>query len=131
LVAQVLQGRGVATLLLELLTSEEQVIDGQTREYRFDIDRLGRRVVAGIDWTATQPIVAGLPIGRHPNSDSSDQPRRFLERQRLQRALRRTPVRNGVIRAHACMSVDFPDPDGPVSEMNAPASTSRATPRRA
>ena len=39
-VAQVLQGGGYATLLLDLLTREEEAIDERTREYRFDVDRL-------------------------------------------------------------------------------------------
>ena len=61
-VAQVLQGGGYATLLLDLLTRQEEAIDEQTREYRFDIDRLGHRVVAAIDWTASHPQVAHLPV---------------------------------------------------------------------
>ena len=61
-VAQILQGGGFATLLLDLLTREEEAIDEQTREYRFDVDRLGHRVVAAIDWTASDPTVAPLSI---------------------------------------------------------------------
>ncbi|MCC7179735.1 MAG: dienelactone hydrolase family protein [Acidobacteria bacterium] len=61
-VAEVLQDGGFATLLLDLLTPSEEAIDVQTREFRFDIDRLGRRVVAAVDWAATDPRVAGLPI---------------------------------------------------------------------
>jgi putative phosphoribosyl transferase len=61
-VAQVLQVGGYATLLLDLLTRQEDVIDEQTREYRFDVDRLGHRVVAAIDWTASHPQVARLPV---------------------------------------------------------------------
>ena len=61
-VAQVLQGGGYATLLLDLLTRQEEVIDERTREYRFDIDRLGHRVVAAIDWTSSHPQVARLPV---------------------------------------------------------------------
>jgi dienelactone hydrolase len=61
-VAQALQGGGCATLLLDLLTRQEDVIDEQTREYRFDVDRLGLRVVAAIDWTASHPTVARLPV---------------------------------------------------------------------
>jgi dienelactone hydrolase len=61
-VAQVLQTGGYATLLLDLLTRQEDVIDERTREYRFDVDRLGRRVVAAIDWTASHPEVARLPV---------------------------------------------------------------------
>ncbi len=61
-VAQVLQAGGYATLLLDLLTRQEDAIDEQTREYRFDVDRLGHRVVAAIDWTAGHPQVARLPV---------------------------------------------------------------------
>ncbi|MGE0462990.1 MAG: dienelactone hydrolase family protein [Vicinamibacterales bacterium] len=61
-VAEVLQNGGFATLMLDLLTPAEEAIDVQTREFRFDIDRLGRRVVAAVDWAATDPRVAGLPI---------------------------------------------------------------------
>ena len=61
-VAQVLQAGGYATLLLDLLTRQEDAIDEQTREYRFDVDRLGHRVVAAIDWTASHQQVARLPV---------------------------------------------------------------------
>ena len=60
-VAEVLQGGGQATLLLDLLTHQEDVIDVQTREYRFDVERLGRRVVAALDWAASHPQAASLP----------------------------------------------------------------------
>ena len=61
-VAQVLQGGGFATLLLDLLTRQEDAIDEQTREFRFDVERLGHRVVAALDWTASHPQVARLPV---------------------------------------------------------------------
>ena len=61
-VAQVLQAGGFATLLLDLLTRDEEAIDEQTREYRFDVDRLGHRVIAAIDWTASDPKVTRLSI---------------------------------------------------------------------
>jgi dienelactone hydrolase len=62
-VAETLQDGGFATLLLDLLTRDEEAIDLQTREYRFDIDRLGYRVVAAIDWAAGESAVSGLPVG--------------------------------------------------------------------
>jgi putative phosphoribosyl transferase len=61
-VAQVLEEGGFATLLLDLLTRTEEAVDVRTREYRFDIDRLGYRVVAALDWTASDSRVTGLPI---------------------------------------------------------------------
>ena len=61
-VAHVLHTGGYATLLLDLLTRQEAAIDEQTGEYRFDVDRLGHRVVAALDWTASHQQVAGLPV---------------------------------------------------------------------
>lgn len=61
-VAQTLEDGGFATLLLDLLTREEEAIDLRTREYRFDIDRLGHRVVAAIDWAAGESDISDLPI---------------------------------------------------------------------
>jgi dienelactone hydrolase len=61
-VAQALEDGGFATLLLDLLTREEEAIDLRTCEYRFDIDRLGDRVVAAIDWASGEHEVAALPI---------------------------------------------------------------------
>jgi pimeloyl-ACP methyl ester carboxylesterase len=61
-VAQTLEDGGFATLLLDLLTREEEGIDLRTREYRFDIDRLGHRVVAAIDWAAGESDISELPI---------------------------------------------------------------------
>ena len=62
-VAAFLEGRGFATLLLDLLTRDEEVIDERTAEYRFDIDLLAERVVAATDWAAGRGGLAGLPVG--------------------------------------------------------------------
>lgn len=61
-VAEVLQRGGYGTLLLDLLTREEDRVDEQTGEYRFDVDRLGSRVVAAIDWAAGHPVLSALPV---------------------------------------------------------------------
>ena len=61
-VAQTLENGRFATLLLDLLTREEEAIDVSTRSYRFDIDRLAQRVVAAIDWARGMPDVSALPI---------------------------------------------------------------------
>src|SRR3979490_3117379 len=50
IVAEFLGANGFGTLLVDLLTREEEGIDVRTREYRFDIDRLARRVVLATDW---------------------------------------------------------------------------------
>jgi putative phosphoribosyl transferase len=62
-VAGALEGRGLGTFLLDLLTADEEAVDFQTAEYRFDIPRLGERVILAIDWLATRPELATLPIG--------------------------------------------------------------------
>lgn len=61
-VAKALQDGGFATLLLDLLTSNEEAVDLGTREYRFDIGLLGRRVVAAVDWAAGEKSLSQLPI---------------------------------------------------------------------
>ena len=61
-VARVLQQQGFATLLMDLLTREEDAIDLETREYRFDVDRLGRRVTAAIDWAQQARGLSSLPV---------------------------------------------------------------------
>ena len=62
-VAESLNTGHYATLLLDLLTEPEERVDVRTAEYRFDIPRLGRRVVAATDWASNHPIVGDLPIG--------------------------------------------------------------------
>jgi dienelactone hydrolase len=63
IVAESLEVNGFGTLLLDLLTSEEEGIDVHTREYRFDIDRLARRVVLATDWAHDRKDLQSLPIG--------------------------------------------------------------------
>ena len=62
-VAEQLREGGMATLLMDLLTSPEEAEDLRTRELRFDVGRLGERVVAAIDWLAREPSTRGLPVG--------------------------------------------------------------------
>jgi putative phosphoribosyl transferase len=61
-VAALLEAGGFATLLLDLLTPQEESVDDGTREYRFDIDLLGRRVVAAADWARAHAALQSLPI---------------------------------------------------------------------
>jgi putative phosphoribosyl transferase len=51
-VARVIREVGVATLLFDLLTRQEEAIDNYTREFRFDINLLARRLVAATKWFA-------------------------------------------------------------------------------
>ncbi|GAA4429335.1 dienelactone hydrolase family protein [Georgenia halophila] len=49
-VAGALQQAGCATLLMDLLTAEEEHVDLATGELRFDIGLLAGRLVAAVDW---------------------------------------------------------------------------------
>lgn len=62
-VAQRLQESGFATLLLDLLTAEEEAVDARTAELRFDIELLAGRLVAAIDWLARNADTQLLPVG--------------------------------------------------------------------
>jgi dienelactone hydrolase len=62
-VARALQARGMATLLTDLLTAEEEAVDRRTAHLRFDIALLARRLVAIIDWSRKVPDLEALPIG--------------------------------------------------------------------
>jgi len=62
-IAELLNQAGLATLLFDLLNTEEYEIDLQTREYRFDIGLLSRRTIAVIDWIKQQPQTQSLSIG--------------------------------------------------------------------
>ncbi len=58
-VAEVLSGAGLATLLFDLLTPDEE----RNRANVFDIELLARRLVDVTGWLATQPDTAALPVG--------------------------------------------------------------------
>jgi dienelactone hydrolase len=62
-VATGLQATGLATLLMDLLTDEEEQVDLRTRELRFDIPRLADRLTAAVDWLGTKADTADLPVG--------------------------------------------------------------------
>jgi dienelactone hydrolase len=62
-VADSLVGRGLGTLLLDLLTREEEAVDVRTREYRFDIRRLATRMIVATDWIGGDDDLRRLSIG--------------------------------------------------------------------
>lgn len=62
-VAQTLQEGGLATLLFDLLTAEEEEIDLRTREWRFDINLLANRTAGVLEWLGLQPFAYGLKKG--------------------------------------------------------------------
>jgi predicted alpha/beta-hydrolase family hydrolase len=63
LVARELQHAGLATVLADLLTVDEERRDAASGRYRFAIDLLGARVVELVDWTIRHDATADLPIG--------------------------------------------------------------------
>lgn len=62
-VARQLQQAGLATLLFDLLTTEEEQRDIQTREHRFDIPLLTRRMQDATRWLKAHEELKGAPIG--------------------------------------------------------------------
>ncbi len=62
-VAGILGRRHFATLLMDLLTTDEERIDNQTGELRFDVKFLATRLIGATDWLLRRPEMAGCPIG--------------------------------------------------------------------
>ncbi len=62
-VASSLHQRGLATLLMDLLTRDEESADRLTRHLRFNIVLLGERLCAATRFVVTHDDTATLPIG--------------------------------------------------------------------
>jgi dienelactone hydrolase len=62
-VARALNEVGLATLLVDLLTEDEERVDVRTGELRFDIGLLAGRLLAATAWLAEQPEIGSLPRG--------------------------------------------------------------------
>jgi len=62
-VAQLLNQAKLATLLVDLLTSDEEAIDMRTAQLRFDIGLLAERLVAVTDWLTQNPETRHLRVG--------------------------------------------------------------------
>jgi len=62
-VAESLNNVGLATLLFDLLTAEEEAVDIHTREFRFDINLLTERLKVTTDWVIQNPETQDLHIG--------------------------------------------------------------------
>ena len=62
-VAEHLERHRFATLLVDLLTREEEAVDVYTAQHRFDIPLLGERVMVATDWVAHRRDVNALPLG--------------------------------------------------------------------
>src|SRR5438094_3350065 len=62
-VARTLREAGLGTLLFDLLTQDEEMVDLQTRHLRFDIGLLARRLVDATHWIGSDPEAARLRVG--------------------------------------------------------------------
>src|SRR5262245_35343134 len=62
-VAQVLRDAGLATLLMDLLTAEEEAEEMYTAHLRFDIGLLAERLIGATDWLRWAAETADFPIG--------------------------------------------------------------------
>jgi pimeloyl-ACP methyl ester carboxylesterase len=62
-VAGQLQSAGLATLLIDLLTLEEEAVDQHTAHLRFDIPLLAERLVAATRWLGEDPSTRSLSVG--------------------------------------------------------------------
>jgi len=62
-VAERMNEEGLGTLLMDLLTDEEERVDDLTREMRFDIGLLARRVSQVVAWVMQQKSLRKLNIG--------------------------------------------------------------------
>jgi putative phosphoribosyl transferase len=62
-VASILNQAGLATLLIDLLTPQEEAIDALTSRLRFNIGLLAERLIAVTAWLTREPLTEHLPIG--------------------------------------------------------------------
>jgi pimeloyl-ACP methyl ester carboxylesterase len=63
MVAAELNRRALGTLLVDLLTHEEEVEDARTRDLRFDNGLLADRLIGLVDWLGAHPQTRSLPVG--------------------------------------------------------------------
>jgi putative phosphoribosyl transferase len=62
-VARKLNEAGLATLLFDLFTPDEDIVDSQTGQLRFDIDLLASRLIDATKWCVKQSTLHSLAIG--------------------------------------------------------------------
>jgi dienelactone hydrolase len=62
-VAEVLQNKGIATLLFDLLTRKEEIVDDVTAELRFDIPFLAERLIGATHWVQKFPATKDMKVG--------------------------------------------------------------------
>lgn len=61
-VARALESGGLATLLIDLLTSQEEAFDLRTMRLRYDTTLLATRLASVVEWIQQQPTLSALPV---------------------------------------------------------------------
>ena len=61
--AEVLNNSEIATLLIDLLTRDEEQVDMRTRQFRFDICLLTERLISAAEWLKKTPRTKDLELG--------------------------------------------------------------------
>ena len=105
-VARALHARGIGTLLLDLLTLEED------SDYlaRFDIALLARRLDAATRWASGQPLTHGLPVGYFGASTGAAAALEAAARQGggpARRGVVRWPARSGLRRGPGARGLPY------------------------
>ncbi len=62
-VARILNQERLATLLVDVLTAEEEALDSQTAHLRFDIDLQAGRLIGATDWLSSYPDTQQMRVG--------------------------------------------------------------------
>jgi putative phosphoribosyl transferase len=62
-VANELHRGAIGTLLIDLMTADEERVDDETEQHRFDIELLAGRLGSAMDWLGRESATRGLPIG--------------------------------------------------------------------
>ena len=70
-VAEALRARGLATLLVDLLTDTEEHADRIDASLRFDVDLLAERLLAVVAWIRRESHVSHLPLAFHGTSTAA------------------------------------------------------------
>ena len=61
-VAELMNKKGIATLLIDLLTAEEEAVDEYTGQFRFDVGMLAESVGCSTKWLKTNPATKKLTV---------------------------------------------------------------------
>jgi putative phosphoribosyl transferase len=123
-VAESLHARQLGTVLLDLLTGDEESVDVYTAEYRFDIERLGHRVVIATDWIQNRSDLRPLPVGFFGASTGAAAAliaaaeRPALARAVVSRGGRPDLAGSALVKVHAPTLLIVGELDYPVIEMN-------------